>query len=86
MKDLDAETARIDAVLKVYGTLEVKINMHLENDNKESRDSLLETISTSYSYLSRSLYKECEAYYTNHSKGNLKNDGNTKKRNIINEL
>ncbi|MBU5676821.1 hypothetical protein KQI88_10360 [Alkaliphilus sp. MSJ-5] len=57
LKDRDFEIARIEQVLKVYGDLEVKILRYLENEKKESQYSLQQTISASYSFLSREIFK-----------------------------
>ncbi|KOR90366.1 hypothetical protein [Paenibacillus solani] len=72
LKDLDFEISRIDQILKVYGELEIKIIKCLENESdKEKHISLLETISLSYSYLSRKLYHKCKDYLEDMSKNNL---------------
>lgn len=71
VRDIDLETIRIEQILKVCGELELKIIRQLEYDNKESRDSLLNSISTSYSFLSRELFKKCVSCYDNRSKSEL---------------
>lgn len=72
LKDLDFEISRIDQALKVYGELEIKIMKYLDNENdKEIHTSLLESISLSYSYLSRKLYRKCKNYLEDMNKNNL---------------